>query len=354
MARIIVLYICMRKNTFNKVAAILIVAIAIAVILLTALSIYVPAFTAYAEDEQTAETITTKCIKIAPADLEHSAYSSPTSIAVKDLDTDETVFYIPDSYYLTGVEYRKIARFNFEYYAFSYAGLDTSKWYIDYSEALTVETVTFTADETPFPDVRLTLIDTGETVYLDNDTVLTNEYTIKFIGFNQTGDEFYVSATKDGVTKYAMIGKTLFTDSYIPYQARTQAAREQLLKEIATTPKAGDIVPNTSKTLRIILIVGICVPAVLIVVLLFKPTKGSQKRTLARERGRDEFDYDERREYRRDRYDDRRDYRDDRRDYRDDRRDDRRDYRDDRRDDYRDDRRDYRDERRDDYRDDRR
>ncbi|MBQ9276352.1 MAG: hypothetical protein IJ226_02010 [Clostridia bacterium] len=332
---------------FNKLAAVLIVSIAVAVILLTALCIYVPAFTAYADDEQAEETITTMCIKIAPSDLEHNAYSSPTTVAVKDFDTDETIFYLPDSYFLTGVVYRKIAKFDFEYYEFSYAGLDTSKWYIDYSETLSVESVTFTADETPFPDIRLTLIDTGATIYLDNDTVLTNEYTIKFIGFNETGDEFYISATKDGVTKYAMVGKTLFTDSYIPYQARTQEAREQLLKEIAATPKAGDIVPNTSKTLRIILIIGICIPAALIVILLFKPTRGSQKRTLARERGRDEFDYDERREYRRDRYDDRRDARDDRRD-------DRRDYRDDRRDDYRDDRRDYRDERRDDYRDDRR
>ena len=95
----------------------------------------------------------------------------------------------------------------------------------------------------------------------------------------------------------------------------------------------------TSKALRIILIVGIAIPAVIIVLLLFKPTKDGRKKTVARERSRDEFDYDERRDYRRDDryYDDRRDDRryDDRRD---DRRDDR-DYRDDRRYDARDDRR---------------
>ena len=322
----------MKKFVFKKAAVILTVAIALLGVLAMALLIYVPAFTAYADSEE--ETVTTRCIKISASDLEHNAYSKASNIAVKDLDTDNIVFYMPSSYFLTNVEYRKIARFDFEYYSFSYAGLDTSKWYIDYSEDLNIETVTFSASESPFPDVRLTLIDNGAVIYLDNDTILTNDFTIKFIGFDETGDEFYVSATKDAVTKYAMVSKSLFTDSYIPYQARTQAEREALLKEIASTPKAGDIVPNTSKTLRIILIIGICIPAVLIVVLLFKPAKGSRPNGVAKERSHGEFDYDERRSYRRDDrdYQDRDDrYRDDRRDdrYRDDRRDDR-EYKDDR------------------------
>lgn len=311
----------MKKKLFNKTATILVISVVLAVIIAMALLIYIPAFTAYADDE--AETVTTKCIRIVPSDLEHNANSGASKVAIKDLDTDNVVFYLPESYFLTNVEYRKIARFDFEYYAFSYAGLDTSKWYIDFDASLVVETVTFTADENPFPDVRLVLIDNGATIYLDNETILTNDFTIKFIGFDETGEDFYVSATKDGVTKYAMVGKSLFTSNSIPYQARTQAEREALLKEIASTPKAGDIVPNTSKTLRIILIVGICVPAALVVLLLFKPTKGARKNSVSRERSRDEFDYDDARSYHRDD----RDYRDDRqdnRDYRDDRRDDRR------------------------------
>lgn len=334
---------------FDKTATILVMAIVLAVIIAMALLIYLPAFTAYAEGEEAeVETVTTTCLTVSPTDLEHNAYAGTTGVAVKDLNTDETVFYLPQSYFLTNVEYQRIARFNFEYYTFSYAGLDTSKWYVEYSENLTVQTVTFAVDENPFPDVRLTLKEDAAP-NLDEETVLTNEYTIKFLGFNETGESYYVSATKDAVTKYAMIEKSAFVENAIPYQARTQAEREELLRAIASEPKAGDIVPNTSKTLRIILIVGICVPAALIVLLLFKPTKGARRTSVPRERRRDEFDYDDARSYRRDD----RDY--DRRDERDyDRRDDRY-YRDDR--DYRDDRRDYRDDRdrdRREFRDDRR
>jgi len=328
----------MKKSAIKKTALYFAIAAIMTIVIAMALLIYLPAFTAYADGEQQDESVTTKCIKIAPRDLEHNAYAGVSGIAVKDLETDDTMFYVPESYFLTSVEHRRIARADFDYFAFSYAGLDTSKWYIDYDATITVETVTFKADENPFPDVRLTLVENGATIYLDNDTVLTNEYTIKFIGFNETGSEFYVSATQDGVTKFAMVDKSLFVSSNIPYQARTQAEREALLEEIARTPKTGDIVPNTSKTLRIILIVGICVPAVLIVFLLFKPTKDSRKKTLARERNRAELDYDDSRSYRRDdRYDDRdRDYRDRRDDRRDDRYDDRDRYYEDRRDDRRD------------------
>ncbi|MBQ3755272.1 MAG: hypothetical protein II867_03845, partial [Clostridia bacterium] len=223
---------------------------------------------------------------------------------------------------------------------------DTSKWYVEYNASTTVQTVTFKADENPYPDVLLTLADNVQVSFGESTITNENGYTIRFIGFNATGEEFFVSATKEGVTKYGMVDKSLFVNDKIPYQARTEAEREELLEEIAKTPKTGDIVPNTSKTLRIILIVGICIPAALIVFLLFKPSKGSRRQSVSRERARDEFDYDNSRSYR----NDDRDYRDDRRDDRDYRD---RDYRDQRRDDrdYRDNR-DYRDSR--DYRDDRR
>ncbi len=288
----------MKKIEFKKIAAFLTVAITLLIVLAMALLIYIPAFTAYADSEE--ETVTTRCIKVAASDLEHNAYSKASGIQVKDLDTDNVVFYLPESYFLTNVEYRKIARFDFEYYSFSYAGLDTSKWYIDYSDSLVVDTVTFSANENPFPDVTLSLVDNGAVIYLDNDTILTNDFIIKFIGFDQTGEEFYVSATKDGVTKYAMVSKSLFTDSSIPYQARTQTEREALLKEIASTPKPGDIVPNTSRALRIIIIVAICISAALLIIVLFLPKKGAGQKGMARERSRDEFDYDARRDYQND------------------------------------------------------
>lgn len=334
----------MKKSVAPKTALYVIISVVLAAIVAMALLIYLPAFTAYADGEDV-DVITTDCIKIAPSDLEHSAYAGSTSIVVKDLDTDNVMFYLPESYFLTNVEHRRIAAANFDYYSFSYMGLDTSKWYVEYNASTTVQTVTLKVDENPYPDVLLTLKDGGETIWLDGSNPLTNDYTIKFIGFNATGDEFYVSATKDGLTKFTMVDRLLFVESNIPYQARTQAEREKLLEEIAKTPKTGDIVPNTSKILRIILIIGICIPAALIVFLLFKPSKGSRRQSVSRERARDEFDYDNSRSYRNDDRDYRNDRRDDRdrdRDYRDQRCDDR-DYRDNR--DYRDSR-DYRDDRR--------
>lgn len=333
----------MKKFEFKKAAVILTVAIALLVVLAMALLIYVPAFTAYADSEEEMITIV-GCYRIVPKDLEHNATAGVSNIPVYDSNADNghILFYLPESYYITNVklQHKTFGNQAIDYYTFSYMGFDYNMEYyspyIDVSFDLTpVESVTFFANENPFPDVRLTLKEEVNGVpSIDATHNLTNDYTIYFIGFDETGEDFYISATKDGETKYTMVNKEFFTNNSIPYQARTQAEREALLKEIASTPKAGDIVPNTSKTLRIILIIGICIPAVLIVVLLFKPAKGSRSNGVAKERSHGEFDYDERRSYRRDDrdYQDRDDkYRDDRRDdrYRDDRRDDR-EYKDDR------------------------
>ena len=339
----------MKKFESNKILIYFVVALLLTVIMALALVIYLPAFTAYADDEDTVQV--QKCVRFLPRDLERSAYAGSSGVAVKDSEIqsdneeDKIVFYLPESYYITGVNLvtLQFSGVTVEYYEFTYMGLSSSTpgkhLYIDASENLLIEDVVFAADEKYYPDVTLTLIDTDATIYLDATTMLDNSFEIKFVGFGKNANEFYVSATKEGTTKYTTVDKSLFTNGNIPYQKRAQAEREAILERKASEPKSGDIVPNTSKALRIILIVGIAIPAVIIVLLLFKPTKDGRKKTVARERSRDEFDYDERRDYRRDDryYDDRRDDRryDDRRD---DRRDDR-DYRDDRHYDARDDRR---------------
>lgn len=354
----------MKKNALTKIALYILVALLVAFLIAMALVVYVPAFTAYADEEPSEAVAIQRCVRLTVKDLEHNEYAGNSEIAVRDFNTDEILFYLPESYYLTEVEevHGKFKGQSIDYYTFKYMGfyfnMDNMSPCIDYEYNLYVEeVVTFRADEDMYPNVNLHLNENGQTIWLDSQTVLTNDFTIKFVGFGVPSEEgekiedyFYVSATKDGETKYTTVPKSLFVNSTVPYQERTQTEREELLAKKASEPKAGDLVPNTSKMLRIILIVGICVPAALIMFLLFKPTKDGRKKTVSNERSRDEFDYDERRDYRRR---DDRDYRDDNyRDERDRRYDDRRDDRyDDRRDarDYRDDRR-YDDRPRDDRR----
>lgn len=76
----------------------------------------------------------------------------------------------------------------------------------------------------------------------------------------------------------------------------------------APDPEKGDIIPNTSLALRIILIIGIAVPAIIIAILLFKPSKNDRtqgKSVMRSERRKNDFDYDSSRTYRDDRYDSR-------------------------------------------------
>ena len=345
----------MKKFAFKKTALYILVAILVAFLIAMALVVYIPAFTAYADGEE--GVAVQRCVRLVPKDLENNEYAGSSGVAVRDFNTDEILFYLPESYYLSNVEevHGRFKGQSIDYYTFNYMGfyfnMENMSPYIDYEYNLHVEEViTFKADEDLYPNVTLRLVDNGETVWLDSQTVLTNDFTIKFVGFGVPTEEgekiedyFFVSATKDAETKFTTLPKSLFVNSNVPYQERAQLEREEILARKASEPKAGDLVPNTSKVLRVILIVGICIPAVLIMLLLFKPTKDGRKKTVAKERTRDEFDYDERRDYRRDD----RDYRDDR-DRRDDRRDDRYDDRRDARD-YRDDRR-YDDRPRDDRR----
>lgn len=100
-------------------------------------------------------------------------------------------------------------------------------------------------------------------------------------------------------------------------------------KEDPPVIDGGNFTSNTSVGLRIVIIIGIAIPAILIVILLFKPSKNERrysKNSVRSGRGRDDFDYDDSRSYRRRERDERdeRDYdRRDDRDYRSDRRDDR-------------------------------
>lgn len=216
------------------------------------------------------------------------------------------------------------------------------------TEEPTVSNITLSEDESLYPDVRLTLKE-GANVTV-NGTVITNDYTIKFIGYGEDENQIYVNATLNGNTYSTFVSVSDVEPFSVPYQKKTQAERDALLasKNEPKPPIGGDLTPSTSVALRIIIIIGIAIPAVIIVLLLFKPSKGEKryaKNSVRNSRGRGDVDYDDSRSYSRsddrrtDRgYDDRYDGRNDRRDDRDYDRDERRSY-DDR--DYRRDRRDY-------------
>lgn len=151
----------------------------------------------------------------------------------------------------------------------------------------------------------------------------SNNPTFDFIGIMPDKDDtdkiwYYVSYTKDEAN---MTGYILSADTDKPNLAASITPHPDSLKN-STSPspsqsnKPSENDPNepSNDLLRIILILGISVPAVIVVFLLFRPSRKSSYRN--RPRPRDYYDdYDE---YEEDYYYD--DYRDSRRGYRDRRR----------------------------------
>lgn len=275
---------------------------------------------------------TMSVIKAPVSNLEGNAYAGKSTLKLIPLDGNKAIF-VPESYF---VEYKK--PYAGELHEVVYAG---KLYYV--KGASDPNSITVADDELIYPDVALTIKE-GETVTIKGGMLeITNEYVIKFLGYGEDGTEIFVSMVHDGnspITDFIPVDK--FNAFTIPYQHKTQVERDELLASKVEPPVFGNdgtITPKTSVALRVIIIIGIAIPTVLIVLLLFKPSKNERryaKNSVRSERGKDDFDYDDSRSYRR----------------RDDRRDDRRnDIRDDRRDDIRDNRYDGRYDR--DYRDDR-
>ncbi len=266
------------------------------------------------------------CTPIAKADSEIEVAQAPVSnlkgnefagvstLKLNRSDTPEDI-YIPESYYVTDIQ-----KMEFLENGYSVRYCDENFYYI--GSPLQTATVSFKEGVSTNPDVRLMLKD-GVNVTVQG-AVLTNEYTIKLIGYNQDASQVYVRATINDHSYYGFAPIDSFQPFNVPYHPIAQAERDKLATDIPEpTIPGGDIVPNTSLALRVILIIGIAVPAVIIALLLFKPSK-STKRILNNKR-KDEYDYDDPR--RRNRADDRyADRRDDRYAPRDERYDNRNDY----------------------------
>lgn len=240
--------------------------------------------TAYADSEVE--------VVLAPvSNLKDNATAGVSTLKLNHKGTSEDI-YIPESYYIKDI--RKI-EFLADFYSVSYC--DTEFYYM--GTDLKTTTVSFADGVNPSPDVRLTLKD-DVTATIEG-ALVTNDYTIKLIGYNQSGTQVYVRATINDNSYYGFVPVDSFKPFTVPYHPIAQAERDELIADIPEPViPGGDIVPNTSLALRIILIIGIAVPAVIIALLLFKPTK-STKRMLNNKR-KDEYDYDDPR--RRDRADD--------------------------------------------------
>ena len=276
------------KNISPKilfVLAMILASVALSVCVL--MGILLPYSVAYADTAQD--------VLLAPvSDLEGNAYAGTSALKIS---YDGNYFYIPESYYLTDIAYAVG-----QYYQVNYCGLTC---YLESETAPTTSSVTFADGVSASPDVRLTLKD--ETLVLSG-LEINSDYTIKLLGYHtEDSTMIFVSATLDGASNYGFAPISSFEDFVVPYHPISQAEREEILaRKPQPDPDKGDIVPGTSLTLRVILIIGIAVPAIIIAILLFKPSKNDRsqgKSVMRTERRRGDFDYDSTRTYRDDRYD---------------------------------------------------
>lgn len=255
------------------------------------MGILLPYSIAYADSTQN--------VLIAPvSNLEGNAYASPSTL---ELTNGDETFLIPESYYICNISEKPAVP---QYYQVSYSGFD---FYYKAQERPSTSTVTFKDDQTLYPDVRLTA--KTETLTLSG-VEITSDYTVRFLGYHTTDStQIYVVAILDGNSIFGFVSRDSFEDFVVPYHPITQAERDRLINsKPAPDPEKGDIIPNTSLALRIILIIGIAVPAIIIAILLFKPSKNDRsqgKSVMRTERRKNDFDYDSSRTYRDDRYDSR-------------------------------------------------
>lgn len=241
------------------------------------------------------------------SDLENNEYAGTSTI---QLIHSNGTFFIPESYYVSNIsEPITIDENGTLMYSVSYMG---ETFYIKSETAIQTTTVTFADGVSPSPNVLLVPKEGAAIIYKNEVQALTAEHTIRFLGYGvKDQSQIFIVATKDGTSLFGFANRDDFENFVVPYHPIAQADRDELLANKYTpNPDNGDIIPNTSLALRVILIIGICVPAVIIAFLLFKPSKAERtqgKNTLRKNRTRDEFDYDSPRTYSSDRpvgYDD--------------------------------------------------
>ncbi len=255
---------------------------------------------AFAEGDEQDDTQYPFYVKAAVSNLEGNEFAGVGTIVVRGAHNDTREFLIPESYFIKIVQ--NVGNMD-QIYEVEYAGLTL---YIPMDTTLVPADVTFKDDEKFYPDVTLTLAEGVDLSTLEGvDSALKkldDTYTINFLGYAadpETPNLIYVKATSDdGKTeRFGFVPKSAFEPFNIPYQAKTQAERDELLalKEQETpTPPAGSLpAPEGSLALKIILIIGISLPAVIIVILLFVPSRHDEPVRKSRGASSDGRDYDD-------------------------------------------------------------
>lgn len=236
-------------------------------------------------------------IKANVSNLEDNEFAQAGTVAICEKNGARE-FLIPESYYVLVID--KILN---SFYRVKYFG---QEFYIDINShtALVPSADAFDEGETYYPEVELTLAEGVELSSLEGvDSSLKKldpTYTINFLGYAadpETPDLVYIMATsEDGATLLGFIPKSAFEAFDVPYQARAQREREELLaqkEQLKPAPGPGDLpAPEGSLALKIVLIIGICVPAVLIVILLFVPSRKNDSLRKTRGSSHDGTDYD--------------------------------------------------------------
>jgi hypothetical protein len=254
-------------------------------------------------------------VYIAPADLKNNEFAGQTQVAVKDNGNGETLFYLVESYYYPVVKQITLGT---TYYTLDIQGVDAV---VMAEDTMIIDTLPSGANADNILPQSL-LLKEGITLSIKGQTIDTRDgWTVKLIGVNDVN--FFVQCSKDDITVCGSALKDNFTSANVQYHPIALAEREGLLNQ---TPDNGTIGGNNSTDksviLRIVLIIGIAVPAIIIAIMIFKPGRASERtnydRHAMRTRREEEMDYDRDRSYDRERdysrrqaYDDR-NYRDDR------------------------------------------
>ncbi len=260
--------------------------------------------------------------KVAVSDLAGNDYAQISDIKVSStaIPFEEYLFFLPESFYLKKIAETSVFGNQLVYIEYagatnSNSGISGEQWFItksDFDKLVPAESTLDTSSSSLNP--LLTIAET-ETINLDGTPITKDSgYTVRYVGsyFDTTDttreNEFlYVSIEKDGTKLFATVEKSKFNAFNKPYHSITQTAKDALTAE--TTAPSGDgssnenaggidsAEPGTSgpETLRIVLIIGIVLPAVAIVLLLFKPNKKQtnyDKRTIKKQRSNSKSDYD--------------------------------------------------------------
>ena len=250
------------------------------------------------------------CISPSDEELTASSASSPSDIVART-DTTGNVFFLQKSYYYKVSRYGSLYVMDGEFAAL--------RFYIDgeVTDDMLVTSLPEGAAEAS-PLIPVTLAE-GAAVRLTDGTYVTDADELFYIGAAAEGGSSIAFIAKNGASvKYGIADVSSFAPFTVSWHPVAEARRAELLAPEDPEPDVtdGDLTGGEpSDALRIILIIGIAVPALIIVFLLFKPVsgdKGYDKRKAMRrqEPERGGIDYDRARSYEadRDRYD--RGYRD--------------------------------------------